>query len=132
MVYPNMSTKVPQAFLLNKKMPRTKLPTINQEMFYKVYQKLKAHGKIMKDKMKEYFDNRYHKKNRQIQIRNCVLVKQSKISKLLLPFKAYPYFAKCIKGSVVTAKRRNKSMTRNKEHAILLPSITKINRTIKI
>lgn len=92
MVYPNMYTKVPQAFLLNNKIQRTKIPPINQEMYFKVYQKFKAHGKIMKDKIKRYFDNRYHKKNRQIQIKNFVLVRQPKISKLLLPFKTLYLF----------------------------------------
>lgn len=84
--------KIQQAFLLNNKIQRIKIPPINQEMYFKVYQKFKAHGKIMKDKMKGYFDNRYHKKNRQIQIKNFVLVKQPKISKLLLPFKTLYLF----------------------------------------
>lgn len=84
--------KIQQAFLLNNKIQRIKIPPINQEMYFKVYQKFKAHGKIMKDKMKGYFHNRYHKKNRQIQIKNFVLVKQPKISKLLLPFKTLYLF----------------------------------------
>ena len=41
-VSPNMSTKVPPALLLNNKTPRTKIPTTD---------------KIIKDKMKKYFDN---------------------------------------------------------------------------
>ena len=65
-VSPNMSTKVPPALLLNKKIPRTKIPTINYEIGNKVHQKLEAHDKIMNDKMKKYFDNRYHTKNCQM------------------------------------------------------------------
>ena len=54
-------------------------------------------------------------------IGDCVLVKQPVINKLMPPFDPDPYFIKCIKGSIVTAERRNKSITRNKEHFILLP-----------
>ena len=36
--------------------------TINHQIGNKVYQKLEAHDKIIKDKMKKYFDNRYHTK----------------------------------------------------------------------
>ena len=56
-----MSTKLPPALLLNNKIPRTKIPTINPQIDNKVHQ-LEAHDKIMKDKLKKYFNNRYHKK----------------------------------------------------------------------
>ena len=48
-------------------------------------------------------------------------MKQSGLNKLMPPFDPNPYFAKCVKGSMVTAERRNKSITRNKEHSIFLP-----------
>ena len=60
-VSPNMSAKVPPALLLNK-IPKTKIPAITQEIDNKVHQKLEAHDKIMKHKIKKYFDNLYHKK----------------------------------------------------------------------
>ena len=44
-------------------------------------------------------------------------MKQPKLNKL----NPDPYFVKCVNGSMVTAERRNKSITRNKEHFILLP-----------
>ena len=49
-------------------------------------------------------------------IEDCVLVKQPGINKLMPPF-------------MVTAERRNKSITLNKEHFILLPidNINKLN-----
>ena len=47
-----MSTKAPPPLLLNNKIPRTKIPTMNHEIDTKVHQKLEAHDKIMKDKMK--------------------------------------------------------------------------------
>ena len=111
---PNMSTKVPTALSLNSKIPRTKIPTINHEIDNKVHQKLKADDKIMKDKMKKYFYNRYHTKNRQMHIGDGVLVKQPRINKLMPPLDLDPYFVKCIKGSMVTAERRNKSITRKR------------------
>ena len=53
-------------------------------------------------------------------IGDCVLVKQPGINKLMPPLNLRPYFIKCVKGSMVTAERRNKSITQNKEHFILL------------
>ena len=58
-----MSTKLPPALLLNNKIPRTKIPTINHEIDNKIHQKLEVRDKIMKDKMKKYFNNRYDTKN---------------------------------------------------------------------
>ena len=74
-VSPNMSTKVPPALLLNNKIPKTKIPAVNHEIDAGVHQKLEAHDKIMKDKMKKYFGNRYQTKNRQIHMRDRALVK---------------------------------------------------------
>ena len=54
-------------------------------------------------------------------IEDHVLVKQIRINKLTPPLDLDPYFIKCVKGSMVTAERRNKSITRNKEHIIRLP-----------
>ena len=36
--------------------------------------------------MKKYFDSRYHTKNRQMHIGDCVLVKQPRLNKLTPPF----------------------------------------------
>ena len=121
-----MSTKVPPTLLLNNKVPRTKILTVNHEIDKGVHKILEAHDKIMKDKMKKCFDNRYWTKTCQIHIGHIghidrVLVKQPRLNKLTPPFDPDPYFVKCVKGSMVTAERRNKSITRNKEHFILLP-----------
>ena len=59
-------------------------------------------------------------------------MKQPRLNKLTPPFDTDPYFVRCINRSMVTAKRRNKSITRNKEHFIFSLSITKINWTIEI
>ena len=102
-VSPNMSTKVPPALLLNNKIPKiTKIPTTDRVIDNRVHQKLEAHDKIIRDEMKKYFDNRYHTKNRQMQIGDCVLAKQPRLNKLTLPFDPDPYFAKCVKESMVT------------------------------
>ena len=77
-----MSTKVPPALLLNKKIPRTKILTANHDIGMEVHQKLEAHDKIMKDKIKNYFENQYRTKNRQMYIGDHVLVKQPTLNKL--------------------------------------------------
>ena len=89
-VSPNMSTKVPPAFLVNNKIPRIKIPTINHEIDNRVHQKLEAHDRIIKDKMRKYFDSRYHTKNRQMHTGDCVLVKQPRLNKLTPPFDPDP------------------------------------------
>ena len=66
---------MPPALLLNNKIPKTKIPAVNHEIDAGVHQKLEAHDKIMKDKMKKYFGNRYQTKNRQIHMRDRALVK---------------------------------------------------------
>ena len=83
-VSPKMSTKVPPAMLLNNKIPRTKIPRISHEIDNEVYQKLEAHGKIMKGKMNKYFDNRYRTKNRQMHTEGCDFVKQQRLIKLIV------------------------------------------------
>ena len=89
-VLPNMSTKVPPALLLNNKIPRTKIPTVNHEIDKRVHQKLEAHGEIMKNKMKKCFDNQYRTKNRQMHIGDRVLVKQPRLNKLMSPLDPDP------------------------------------------
>ena len=59
-------------------------------------------------------------------------MKQPRLNKLTPPFDTDPYFIRYINRSMVTAKRRNKSTTQNKEHFIFSLSITKINWTIEI
>ena len=71
--------------------------------------------------MKKYFDNQYHTKNFQMHTGDCVLVNQPRINKRTPPFDPDPYFVKCVNGSMGTAERRNRSITRNKQHFILLP-----------
>ena len=66
-----MSTKVSPPLVLNNKTPRIKNPTINHEVDNRVHQKLEAHDRIMKDKIKKYFDNWYNTKNRQMHIGDC-------------------------------------------------------------
>ena len=105
---PNMSTKVPPALLLNNKIPRTNIPTANHEIDKPAHQKLEAHDKIMKDKMKKYSDNGYRTNNRQIQIGDHVLVKQLRLDKLTPPFNLDRYFVKRVKGRMATVERRNK------------------------
>ena len=89
-VSPNMSTKVPPALLLNNKIPRTKVPTVNHEINKGVHQKLEAHDKIMKDKIKKDSDNQFRPKNCQIHIGDRVLVKQPRLNKLTPSFDPDP------------------------------------------
>ena len=107
--------------MLKSKIPRTKIQTTDHEIDNRVHHKFEAHDKIIKDKMKKYFNNQYHIKNCQMHIGNCVLVKQPRLNKLTPPFDPDPYFFKCVEGSMITAERGNKCITQNKEHFIILP-----------
>ena len=109
-VSPNIFTKMPTALLLNNKIPRTKITAINYKIDNRIHQKLEAHEKIMKDKMKKYFDNGYHTKHRQMHIRDCVLVKQPRLNKLRPLFDPDPYFVNCIKVSEYPFKQNKNTL----------------------
>ncbi|GFO27049.1 transposon ty3-g Gag-Pol polyprotein [Plakobranchus ocellatus] len=66
-----------------------------------------------KAKMKHYADCKSYIKRSDIQIGESVLVKQSDKTKPTTPYEPIPYVVSNKKGSMITAKRHNKSIMRN-------------------
>ena len=66
-----------------------------------------------KAKMKQYADQKPYVKQSEIQVGDSVLVKQSDKTKAMTPYEPTPYVVQSKKGSMITAKRHNKSVTRN-------------------
>ncbi|GFO32122.1 30S ribosomal protein s2 [Plakobranchus ocellatus] len=63
--------------------------------------------------MKHYADCKSYIKRSDIQIGESVLVRQSVKTKPTIPYEPIPYVVSNKKGSMITAKRHNKSITRN-------------------
>ena len=62
--------------------------------------------------MKSYADTKRHAKSAPFKVGDALLVKQHKTNKLSTPFDSQPYKITKINGSMITAKRVDKSTTR--------------------
>ena len=69
-----------------------------------------------KSKMKEYADQRRRATPSDINPGDIVLVKQPKHNKTTTPYDSSPYVVTGRKGTLVTAKRNEKEITRNSSH----------------
>ncbi|GFN94668.1 transposon ty3-g Gag-Pol polyprotein [Plakobranchus ocellatus] len=74
---------------------------------------IRCNDAAAKAKMKHYADCKSYIKRSDIQIGESVLVKQSDKTKPTTPYEPIPYVVSNKKGSMITAKRHNKSITRN-------------------
>ena len=83
--------------------------------------KLRDTDKQKKLKMKLYADERNHARKSKVTIGDNVLVKQPKENKLSTPFDPKPYQVTNKKGTMVTAEREDKSITRNSSLLICPP-----------
>ncbi|GFN74628.1 transposon ty3-g Gag-Pol polyprotein [Plakobranchus ocellatus] len=74
---------------------------------------IRCNDAAAKAKMKHYADCKSYIKRSDIQIGESVLVKQSDTTKPTTPYEPIPYMVSNKKESMITAKRHNKSITRN-------------------
>ena len=74
-----------------------------------------------KTKMKEYADQRRHATPSDINPGDIVLVKQPKHNKTTTPYDSSPYVVTERKGTLVTAKRNEKEITRNSSQTVNTP-----------
>ena len=70
----------------------------------------------LKEYMKELADERKGAKESNLNVGENVLVKQDKVDKFTPPYDSKPYKIKSKKGSMITAKRSDKRITRNASH----------------
>ena len=72
--------------------------------------------KANQDKAKQYADNRRNAKESPLFIGDKVLVRQKKLNKFTTPFHPSPYTVVAIKGSMITAKSQDHTVTRNRSY----------------
>ncbi|XP_053380302.1 uncharacterized protein K02A2.6-like [Mercenaria mercenaria] len=111
---PHASTHISPAELfygrsINIKIPSVQIPSKQGEK----HKKARQSDKKAKQKMKSYADTRRHAKPSNLKIGDTVLVKQKEDNKLTPPFDPRPYEIISKKGTMITAKREDKQITRN-------------------
>jgi hypothetical protein len=74
------------------------------------------------NRAKQYADNKRHTKEASIRINDTVLVRQRKTNKLSSFYNPQPLIVTAVKGSMVTAQRRGKSITRNSSFFKVIPA----------
>ena len=77
---------------------------------------MRARDASQKEKMKEYADQRRRATPCDINPGDAVLVRQPKQNKLTTPYDSVPYTVTERKGTMVTARRNDKEITRNSSH----------------
>ena len=101
--------RTPAELLFNQKL-RTPVPILFPRC--RIDQSVKRHNAQKKNRMKEYHDKKRDAKTTVIKVGDQVLVKQKKT--IVKPFyDSKPYWVISVKGTMVTAARNNKSITRN-------------------
>ena len=108
------STKQPPCVLFFGREINIKLPNspLNRKPDV-CHDKAKSADRNAKQKMKDYADNRRHAKPSKLRTGDTVLVQQDKQNKFTTPFDPKPYEIIEKKGSMVTAEREDKHITRD-------------------
>lgn len=115
--------KTPAELLFGRKL-RTTLPTLDN-----VEPDAELHNtdKCAKERMKMYADVRNRARPSKIKTGDVVLVRQHVKGKLMTPYVAKPYTVVKVKGSMVTATRAGRLITRNSSFFKVLPASTPVN-----
>lgn len=107
---PHSTTDIsPSEIIFGRKM-KIKLPEIVKHPKQNFIRRRDKESKL---KMKEYADRKYSAKSSKIKTGNMVIVLQPKQGKLSLPYKPKPYKVIKIKGSMITARNNDHTITRN-------------------
>ena len=107
---PHSTTEKAPAELLFNRQIRTKLPQIiNETEDIEIREK----DKKEKEKMKDYSDKKRHAKPSYIKVGDMILIRQNKASKLSTRFDPNPFTVVKRKGTMITATRNGKYLTRN-------------------
>ena len=93
----------------------TKNETENSNSDYKE-EIVEQNDRIAKHRMKEYADRKRKAKTSQFQLGDTVLIRQRRLNKLTTRFDPSPFYITRIKGTMITARRRGKYVTRNASH----------------
>ena len=116
---PHSTTGKSPSEMLNARKLRTELPSRVRKKkvrFKDQVELAERRDERLKSYIKELADDRKNAKPSTISIGDDVLVKQDKTNKLSTPFDSSPYKVINKKGSMVTAGRSDKTITRNASH----------------
>ena len=107
---PHPSTGKSPSMVLMGREPRTKLPSLADE---KPSDGVLEKDIIAKRKQKEYADVKRNVRDHGLKPGDIVLARQPKQNKLSTPYDPVPYCVDRVKGSMVTAEKGGKKLTRN-------------------
>ena len=109
---PHSTTNVSPAQLLMNKQLRDKIPFIDNKKS-KMFNEVVKRDQMKKEKHKEYYDNRNHVKENNIQVGDNVLMKNRKKGKLETRFEIQPCKVIKVKGTSITVAKNGKEYVRN-------------------
>ena len=110
------TTNISPSEALYKRKIRGKVPSIDDTPNMSALRNLPRRDQEQKQKMKRYFDKRYHVTENDICPGDYVLVKQRKRNKLSSRFDPQPYRITHRQGTMLTAKRPGHTIMHNIQH----------------
>ncbi len=113
---PHSTTGVSPFEALTGRRMKTQLPQLNFQSTRPLDHNIRLADNLQKQKMKNYADERRHTKVPNLTPGDTVLVRQPRINKTTPPFNPQPYRLISTKGSMMTARRGEKEVTRNSSH----------------
>lgn len=113
---PHSSTQVSPFEALTGRKMSIGLPDVPKAEHIPISTRMCNNDAVSKQKMKEYADRRRHTAPSPITSGDQVLVRQRKLDKLTPPYNPKPYTVVEKRGSMVTAKRDDHTITRNSSH----------------
>ena len=116
---PHSTTSISPCEMLNGRKLKTELPVRVRRKavrFKDQVELAERKDQRLKEYMKELADERKGARESNLSIGENVLVKQDKVDKFTPPYDSKPYKIKSKKGSMITAERSDKRITRNASH----------------
>ena len=119
---PHTTTKTPPAELLFNRMVKGKLPLMRKQNVVNKHKQAQENEKQMQRYNKQYADTRRNVKMQNIQVGDCVLVRQQRQNKLTSTFSTIPYTVIRRSKSQITARSESGHVvTRNISHFMSIP-----------